>query len=293
LKLIALLVLLIVFTGCKTVSDDISSEFFNIGNAYYDVGEYDKAIEYYRRALSEGNDAENSIRYNLAVAYSESGRPSEGLEHFEFLLSLDSENLKILQSIAYAHYLLGDRELSLEYYNKILSIFEFESIALFNKAAMLIEENKDEAEKVLTKLYAIEPSVEVVLLLGSIYSEREEWDTYADKLELALIDNKNNPEILKGLLACYESSEQYDKFLAYIDELLLLENPGDLGSLYFRKAFVELLKIDDSGAGLKSLNDAVSNGFQDREKIKALVENEELVHVEQVEAFFKSRDLID
>ncbi|MBI9100645.1 MAG: tetratricopeptide repeat protein, partial [Spirochaetaceae bacterium] len=58
---------LLVF-GCKTMSNDISSEYFNIGNAYFDVGNYEKAIDYYTQALKEKNVMENRIRFNLAVS---------------------------------------------------------------------------------------------------------------------------------------------------------------------------------------------------------------------------------
>jgi tetratricopeptide (TPR) repeat protein len=293
LKYIFSLLILISLISCNTISDNLSSEFFNIGNAYYEVGEYEKAIEYYNRALIEGSDGENSIRYNLAIAYSESNRVQEGLVHFEYLLDQDPENMKILQSIAYAYYLLEDRKKSLELYDKILGIFGYNSTALFNKALLLIDDNMDEAEEVLEKLYSVDSSVEVVLLLGRIYKENEKWDSFIEIYELALVDNQNSPDILKDLIGYYESSEQYYKFLFYMEKLLAVEDWEKLSDLYFRKAEVELVKLNDFNAGLQSLKNAVDNGFDDLVKVNALLDTEELIYIEQIESFFRSRDLIE
>lgn len=289
MKYIRFFLLTFVLTSCSTVSQDISSEYYNIGNAYYDMGNYEKAIEYYNRALADGNDKENSIRYNLAIAYSKSDRVSEALKHFEFLLEQDPKNLKVLQSLAYTHFLLGDQERSLSVYNQILEIFEFDNIALFNKAVILFFDDKDGAEDALEKLYHIDPSSEVALLLGKLYEEREDWELFIELMERALIEDEGNVEILDSLAKYHERFKQYDKSLYYTDKIIESGITENLAALYFQKALIELLKMEDFEQGLLSLESALDSGFDDQLKIKALLENEQLENTIEIEQLFNSK----
>lgn len=292
LKYVLPLIFLLFLSGCKTVSEDISSEYYNIGNAYYDVGNYDKAIEYYNRALVDGSLNENKIRYNLAVAYSESGRVKEGLYNFEFLLAQDPQNLKVLESVAYAYFLIDEKEKSLEVYDQILEIFEFNKTALFNKALILVDDNKEEAETLLKKLYTIDSTVPVVLLLGKLYRDRDDWASAIKLYEVSLIKDEKNIEMLNALTEYYLYAEQYDKVLLYLDKLILYDKKENLSDYYFRKAEVELLNMKDFDSGLKSLKDAVDNGFTTQFKIKALLEDEQLENLADVEGYLKSQGLL-
>ncbi len=67
----------------------------NLGSAYYSLGEYGKAIEYYDRALSidRKNFGENhpkvAIRYNnLGAAYDSLGDHSKAIECFDRALAI-------------------------------------------------------------------------------------------------------------------------------------------------------------------------------------------------------------
>ncbi len=283
LKYIIYLLLSVFLISCSTVSDDISSEYYNIGNAYYDVGNFEKAIEYYNRALAGGSSNENIIRFNLAVAYSESDRLTEGLKHFEFLLEQDPQNLKVLQSVAYAYFLLGNQVEALSVYNQILEIFEFDNTALYNKALILIDDDKDEAESTLEKLYAIDSSSEVALLLGGLYEGRGDWESFSEVMEKALIVDGKNVEILDSLSLYHEKFDRYDKSLFFLGKLIEYDVSENLSALYFRKALIELLKTEDFDAGLRSLERALDEGFNDQEQMNLLLESGNLKNTTQVE----------
>lgn len=275
------------------MTEEISSEYFNIGNAYYEVGNFEKAIEYYNRALADGNTNENIIRFNLAVAYSESDRLSEGLKHFEFLLGQDPENLKVLQSVAYAYFLLDNKEDALSVYNQILEIFEFDKMALYNKALILIEDDQEEAERTLEKLYALEGTSEVALLRADLLKEQDDWESFSELMEKALMDDEKNVEILESLALYHENFYQYDNALYFLDKLIEYDVSENLPGYYFRKALIELLKTEDYESGYQSLKDALVGGFDDRDRVSALLEEEQLKNVEQVEALFREADLFE
>ena len=292
MKIFLTLLFISLLFACTTVSSNISIEYFNIGNAYFEVENFNKAIEYYIKALEEDDSAINRIRFNLAVAYSRSGRVEEGLEYFELLLEEDRDNLKILQSVAYSHYLLGNIEESLFFYNLILSIFEYDSAALYNKALILLEsDNEDEARELLEKLYVVDNSVEVVLQLGNIYQKNGKWDDYITLYEKAVIENGKSLDILSGLIQYYEAEKSYYKVLEYIDVMLNIENVENRAELLFKKGSIVLLEMNDFNKGFEDIKKSVESGFEDMVEIRKLVETENLPQSDQLLAYFRSREL--
>lgn len=281
-----------VLIGCSTVSDDISSEYYNIGNAYYDVGNYEKAIEYYIEALSEDHPSVNKIRFNLAVAYSESGRMDEGVEQFEILLEEDSQNFIVLQSLAYAKYLAGFMEESLDLYDEILSVFEFEPTALYNKSLILIENKQvDEARIVLEKLYEVDQSVEVVLKLGSIYKDSGDWDSLIRIYEMSLVGDVQDQKVLSDLIEYYEDEKQFYKAIEFIDLLLSQKDLDEKAEYQFRKSSIQLLELNDFKEGFALMKESVESGFSDTARIKQLVEAEGFVQADLLKDYFSLRNL--
>ena len=278
--------------GCQTISTDISSEYYNIGNAYFDVGNYEKAIEYFNKALEEKNPLQNKIRFNLAVAYSEADRVSEGLKHFEILLKDDPENIMILQSMAYSHFLIGNRSKSLEIYDHILTIFEYDTTALYNKSLIHLEDNdQDRAKKLLEKLYAVDPTIEVVLLLGDIYNDLGNDDLYIELLELAILEYQNNQELLVALVEYYEKVELYFKVLEHIDKLLLLDDFSNKPEYLFKKGTLEIVELSDFSTGFADIKKSIDEGFESRELVLAFLEQNELYQSEQLVEYFQEENL--
>lgn len=290
-NIIAILIV-VTLAGCSSVSSNISSEYYNVGNAYYDVGNFEKAIEYYTKALKEDHPLVNKIRYNLAVAYSESGRIEEGISNFKLLLKDDPDNLMVLQSLAYAEYIYGDNEKSLEYYDKILSIFEFDSTALFNKSLIKMEENKiEDAKELLEKLYTFDDSDEVVLKLGEVYKQVEDWDSLVRIFETSLADGEQNQDVLRGLIDYYILDKSYYKAIDYIDLLVSQKDFDDSPAMLFEKGVVQIVELNDFQSGFSSLKDAVQLGFSDLESVENLVDNRELIQADQLREYFISRGL--
>ncbi len=280
------------FFSCSTISEDISSEYYNIGNAYYDVGNFEKAIEYYKKAMEEDHLSKNKIRYNLAIAYSESNMIEEGVKHFEILLEQDPENLLVLQALAYAYYLNEDEQNALRIYDEILSIFEFDSTALFNKALILIENTETEkARSLLEKLAVVDSSIEVIHLLGGIYKDAGDWELYRQLFESVLISNQVDQEIVAGLIEYYEKEKLYYKVIEYIDIMLELPEVENSSELLFRKGSIMILELNDYNNGVKNLKDAVESGFDDLDSIKLLLESDDFYQEDDLIDYFKSKNL--
>ncbi len=375
----------VLFVGCATASREVSYEYYNIGNTYFEVGDFNKAVEYYEKALEDKELNDNQILYNLGVAYSRSGRFDKGVAHLQLLLDKDPENLRLLQSIAFSYFLAGEKDGSeenylgaVEYYDEILSISEYDSIALFNKSRILlkldaihktenqeevdsgdsgevpeevivIDENAtdevseevvvvgentadevseevvvvgenatgeeglaqidsenvslfDEAKKLLEKLYEFDATAQVLIALGDLYKEEEDWESFLRIFQLALAGDKNEVEeekILRSLIDFYENENDdkdkndYIKIIEYLDYLLDLDSLENDKDLLFKKGSLLILQLTEYDEGYKFLRKSVDSGFDDVGEIKTFLETENLIRSEELKRFFQSNNLFD
>lgn len=284
---------MVTFFGCSSVPGNIATEYYNIGNAYFDVQKYDKAIEYYYKALEGKNTAENSIRYNLGISLAETGRFESALEQFELLLSKDPLNLLVLQSVAFVYFLSGDRDLALEYYGKVLAQNEFDSIALYNKAVILKDDDPDGATDLLERLFIADKSARTALLLSDLYEKKGLKKKRVELLEESLSVNQGNTAILERLIDYYSEERVFFKVMNYIDAILRTDSYDRKSEMLFKKAELEFLELDDYSAGFDSLVEALDSGFKDKQKIEALLKNEALSQDSQLRNYMKARGFLD
>jgi len=272
--------------------EDIAVEYYNIGNAYYDVGDFEKAIEYYSRALSDDHPYINKIRFNLAVAFTESGRVNQGLELFEELLLQDPDNLLVLESKAYALYLLGDDEGAVAVYDRILQRHEYNRAALLNKAKIVKETDIGESIKLLEEIYQIKEDLKALVFLGELYKENGQQEDFVLLYEEAVVNNPENPSILSGLAEYYAGEKLYFKAIEYYDRLSLIEDYDNIAEVLFLKAELQLTEIDDFKAGFETLIKALDAGFSDKQRMKALSESELLLGSVQLKEYLKLRNFL-
>ena len=158
LATVALLAALLgVMTACASVDPaTLAGEYYRIANLYYDIGRYDEAIPLYQQAL----DYEAGLapaEYNLIRAYIEQGNVSPALERLDRLIEQDPENLRLLETRAYANYRAGNIETALEQYRDVIGRSEYHGAALYNTALILQEQaNSEEALEIIQRAYELD-----------------------------------------------------------------------------------------------------------------------------------------
>lgn len=110
------------FLNDKKVKNINISAYYNAGNTFLNIEDYQKAIEYYNRALSLKESAD--VFFNKALCLREVARYKNSLKFFLKAESLEqnpSLKGKVQNSIGHTYYLLKEYDKALEYFNKSIN----------------------------------------------------------------------------------------------------------------------------------------------------------------------------
>jgi len=100
---------------------DISEAYFNLGNAYYQAGQYEKAIDPLRKALEQDqNDAD--AHYTLGNAYDKLKQYKEAAREFEALTKIEPKNDSVFYNLGNAYSNLKEDEKAREQYHRALAL---------------------------------------------------------------------------------------------------------------------------------------------------------------------------
>ena len=128
-----------------------------IGAAYQGLGEPDKAIEAYNKALAiKPNYAE--LYYNVGIALKEQGKLEEAIEAYKKAISLMPEYAEAHNNMGLALKEQGKLEKAIEAYNKVLTIKPDHAGTCYNIGNALKDQGKlEEAIEAYNKALAIKP----------------------------------------------------------------------------------------------------------------------------------------
>jgi len=163
---------------------NLYKEYMNLGDAYYDLKKYDKAIECYKQASGFKEFYWNCV-YKMADSYFRLGNWSESESLYLKLIKRDGDNLQLKEALAYVYASQGKFSESLEIYSKLQEDFPENQSFLENQIVLLITsgENKLAREKVEN--------------LKTLFPDNTKVETYSKKLdEIAAAENpvQNNQE---------------------------------------------------------------------------------------------------
>jgi Flp pilus assembly protein TadD len=181
-------------SGIIDKSNSRAERFYNKGVSYHRQGDYDRAIDSYKIALSF-DPGHQPTRMNLATAYLQTGRYKEAERELIYLYALRPLDPKVLFNFGLLLYQNGDHE-SAEV--KLKKLLEFDSFNL-----------------------------EANLLLGSIYEEKGEVDQALELYMKAYRINSADARVLYKLGRASDISKDEGNAIKYYR--LFLEAPGENG----------------------------------------------------------------
>jgi len=115
-------------------------QFCNLGVAWYERGDYKKAVELSQKAIRL-NPGYAAPLNNLGVAYAKQGKFAVALECYEKATGLEPHYATAFYNIGVTFYKLGDQDKAIEYFKKAFvadpkyrSVYHYEILALMERA---------------------------------------------------------------------------------------------------------------------------------------------------------------
>jgi len=278
--------------GCATSEDrsELATEYYNLGTAFFDLGDLDRSADYFSRAL-ELDQSLARASYNLARVYVLQNRFADAAELLEALRLEDPTNTVVLETIGYVYYSLEDLDLAREAYAEVIEIDPGNKNALFNLAR--VEVDRDAlvpARDLLRRAVELNPDdTEALTLLASVAERLGDDDDALSNYERLRDAGSAPAEPLLSLARLYAGSQRYDKALEVLEEVLALPDAGSLsGEAEFSKAEILLTAAQETESGLAALESALIGGFTDADRIQTMLEDPRLVAGIQVQSLLQS-----
>lgn len=182
LNLAAFFLFVFTFYSCASisnkVSEDIATEYYNIGKAYEDLKNWSKAADYYEKASSSKNLKE-SATYKMGRCYAMNKDYEKALPVYVSLLEKDPENGSLKESLAFLKGMAGDLSGAEEVYAELVKDFPDSAPYLKGYISVLLalEKNKEAYENfiVYSEKFPDEKSIsDFKAKLSSFIEESEE-----------------------------------------------------------------------------------------------------------------------
>lgn len=278
----ATLAVAILLASCaSTLSrDELAVEYYNIGSAYFDLGELDKSATYLARAIELSPELARGS-YNLARVYVLQERFDDALELLDELLDADPANALVIETIAYTYYQAGDLEAAAVAYERAAALNPSDPELLQNRAAVALamgdEEGALEALRLALELLEDDPTLFLRLARAELAAGNDgaALDAYREYLDL---EDAPQADALFEYAVLLESQEFY---ALAIDALELITGSAtstgaDQAKAHFERGRLLLSAAEETESGVDAIRAAISLGFSDAEAYEELLSTEGL-----------------
>ncbi|WP_407427530.1 tetratricopeptide repeat protein [Treponema sp.] len=127
----------------RIILKNLAVEYYTVAEGYLEIKNYTKAAEYYKLAM-RNKDLYLTSYYKLARCYALSKDWKNAAESYEYLLSLDPDNVMLKTSLAYITAMNGNIDDAILKYRKLLEDNPFDESILENYVALLINVGRGE-----------------------------------------------------------------------------------------------------------------------------------------------------
>lgn len=192
--------------------------YYNLGEAYYESGRYNKAIEAYKNAIAT-NDQHYEAHYSLGICYyEEMNLPDVAVTEFQKAISIYPEHED-------SHFYLG----LIYYYKKQLdeAILEFKKagdyVATYHWLGYIYEEKNQliQAINEYKKAIQLEPEdAEIRYLLAKIYYGEKKYELAINELKEAMQSEPSEKDYYYLLAECYRKLNDMKSARAILKRVL-------------------------------------------------------------------------
>jgi len=287
------LALALLLGGCVTSSRDrqVAADYYDLGNAYVDLGQYDKAIAEFQAALTV-DPAFVKADYNLALVYVRAKRTNDAIAILKRLLAADPQNTQLISAMGWALHLSGKDEEALAQYSAVIALSPADLNALYNSGIILWKLNRPhEAMDRFTALLSKTPDdTDALFAAGSLLLSMDDPAGSGDMLSRYLAKKPSDTEGWYLVAQGAERQKKYARAMEAYDKIVAID-PAQADA-WFGETRLLLTVVEDPERGLETLGKALGAGFKDRKALQALLDAPGLLEHDKVEAALKDKGLL-
>ena len=293
LRTSALALLAAILLGCASPPRDrgLAIEYYNIGNAYLELGRLEKALDAYRNSLRL-DPGFLKADYNLALTHARMKSTAEAESILKRMLADDPENVALMATLAWAYHLGGRDQEALATYDEVLEIAPENADAWYNSGLILWRmQRQEEALRRLRQVLVLSPEDPQGLLgAGSLLLSTGDPAAAEDTLARYIEKKPDDMDARYMLADSRERQRAFARAIAAYDGILARDQKQ--AGAWFGKARLLLTVIEDPTRGLEALHKAIELGFADRDAAKVLQDSEGLLERGAVEQAMKESGLL-
>lgn len=245
---------------------ELAEEYFNLGNAHFELGNFDRSYRYYQQAIAL-SDRFPAAGYNLVRLLIERGDLAGARELLTRLEEEDRENLLLLETGAYLSILEGNYEDAIRSYRHILTVSPARTRVAFNLGALhMRREEYSEAFAVLREYREFSETDREYVWMRAEAAHRS-----GD--ELAALEALERYQILvaedgAALVRLIRRYVDWEYFLPALEVVEVVPQAVLVNREYlFAVAAAHLLGTSDFHVGRQYLREALDAGFTDRQSL--------------------------
>lgn len=214
------------------------STYNNLGVSYYDKGELEKAIKYYKRSTELNPEYENPCN-NLGVVYIELGRQIKAIKCFKKAIVIRRDYLDAYSNLSHAYKSLGLNDRAIEIAEAAIKIDPYFYDAHISLGYIYADKGEtDKAISFFTKAREIRKAeFEPSYCLGTLYIKKNKFDRALNEYEKALKLGLGDYKFYNELAFLYLKNKKFKESEHALLQSLLLnpkqsEPHNNLGNLY-------------------------------------------------------------
>ncbi len=276
--LLSILFIYVLLGSCSSGPGAVSAEeYYSLGMAYMDLGKYDEAEKWFKRA-QRADKTKTASEYNLGRIAFETGRYEESAELFEDIIRKDPQNTMAMKAAAYARIKNGDLVLAENHYKRLLELVPESADDGYNYALVLFALGKTgEADAVISRYaFALQDNDDLLLLYARVQKAEHKIEA-ADSYD-AWLKKKSDPQVRFEYAETLEYAQLYAKALENYREVLKadLSKSPNLKKTLIRFSIARTLLVADpsSPEGIAELRGAITDGFDDKNAVDELLKKE-------------------
>lgn len=212
-------------------NQDVPQLHVRLGATYVKLGQPDRAIEEFEKALQLDPDHVDALRW-VAMLHTSHGELDEAVAVYERLLNAQPDDRFVMSTLADLYVLQGELARSVELYRRLIVEHGSSSQLHFNLGVLLGRLGQfDEALAELSRALEHAPeSLEIRVALGLTFELQGDWERAAAHYEEAIRYDPSNPRLYHHAARAYANGHAYTEAVQRYEAILDLV-PHDLDAM--------------------------------------------------------------